>query len=243
APPTDVRLEPLAGDSSRVALHWKHGAGGEKTVKYRVYGSDEKGFSISDEAYTVNVGASDLPRKFAANFAAETAGTELTVLGPGPDVPNTNKAFYRVVAVDAAGKRSGPSDYAAASRPFVTTRPPDRATVGAAYRGSLATVRSLGDLRSYQAGQKSVSRFWEVETPHFALVQGPSWLRLDEKTGAITGTPDAEGAADVMVKVTLERTVRKLDDSRLSWGHELVKEVGTDAVGSVTHRFRITVGR
>jgi hypothetical protein len=45
------------------------------------------------------------------------------------------------------------------------------------------------------------------------------------------------------VKVTLERTVRKLDDSRLSWGHELVKEVGTDAVGSVTHRFRITVGR
>jgi hypothetical protein len=191
----------------------------------------------------VNVGASDLPRKFAANFAAETAGAEQIVLGTGLDVPNANKAFYRVVAVDAAGKRSGPSDYAAAPRPFVYTRPPDRATVGAAYRGSLATVRSLGDLRSYQAGPKSESRFWEVEAPRFVLVQGPAWLGLDEKTGALTGMPGAEGTADVVVKVTLERTVRKLDDSRLSWGHELVKEVGTDVVGSLTHRFRITVDR
>jgi len=242
-PPTDVRLEPLPGDSTRVALRWKPASGGEKPVKYRVYGSDEKGFSVSDEAYLVNVGASDLPRKFVANFAAETADTELVVLGPGLDVPNANRAFYRVVAVDAAGKRSGPSDYTAAPRPFVTTRPTDRATVGSAYKGSLATVRSLGDLRSYQSGQKSEWRFWEIETPRFVLVKGPGWLRLDEKTGALTGVPDAEGAADVEAKITLERTVRKLDDSRLSWGHELVKEVGTDAVGSVTHRFRITVGR
>jgi hypothetical protein len=238
-----VRLEAIPGDSTRVALRWKPGAGGDKSVKYRVYGSDEKGFTVSDEAYAVNVGASDLPRKFPANFAAETAGTQLIVLGPGVDVPNANKAFYRVVAVDAAGKRSGPSDYAAPPRPFVTTRPPDRATAGAVYRGSLATVRSLGDLRTYQAGQKSESRFWEIETPRFVLVQGPKWLRLDEKTGALTGMPDTEGAAEVVVKVTLERTVRKLDDSRLSWGHELVKEAGTDVVGTVTHRFRITVTR
>jgi hypothetical protein len=242
APPTDVRLEPLPDDSTRVALRWKPGTLGEKPVKFRIYGSDEKGFTVSDEAYAVNVGASELPRKFAANFTAETAGAELIVLGPGLDVPNANKAFYRVVAVDAAGKRSGPSDYAAAARPFIYTRPPDRATVGAAYRGLLATIGSLGDLRSYQLGQESESRFWEVETPRFVLVSGPAWLRLDEKTGALTGMPDTEGAADVVVKVTLERTVRKLDDSQLSWGHELVKKVGTDVVGSVTHRFRITVG-
>jgi hypothetical protein len=243
APPADVRLEPLPGDKTRMVLRWKPGPVGEKPVTFRVYGSDERGFTVGDEAYTVNVGASDLPRKFAANFAAETAGAELIVLGPGLDVPNANKAFYRVVAVDAAGKRSGPSDYAAAPRPFVTTRPPDRGTIGAAYTGSLATVRSLGDLRTYQVGQKSVSNFWEVETPRFVLVQGPKWLRLDEKTGALTGVPDAEGAADVVVKVTLDRTARKLDDSRLSWGHELVKESGTEVVGTVTHRFRITVGR
>src|SRR5262245_21818802 len=43
APPMDVRLEPLAGDSTRVALRWKPGTGGDKAVKYRIYGSDEKG--------------------------------------------------------------------------------------------------------------------------------------------------------------------------------------------------------
>ena len=191
----------------------------------------------------MNVGASDLPRKFAANFATEQADAALTVLGPGLDVPNANKAFYRVVAVDAAGKRSGPSDYAAAPRPFVCTKPPDRATVGKAYIGTVATVRSLGDLRSYQVGQKGESRFWEVETPRFVLEQGPAWLRLDEKTGAITGVPDEESAAEVVVKVTLERTVRKLDDSRLSWGHEPLKDVTTESVGTATQRFRITGDR
>ena len=61
------------------------------------------------------------------------------------------------------------------------------------------------DLRTYTVGQKGVSNFWDMEAPRFVLVQGPKWLRLDEKTGALTGTPDAGGAADVVVKVTLER--------------------------------------
>ena len=34
--------------------------------------------------------------------------------------------------------------------------------------------------------------------------------------------PDAEGTADVVVTITLERPVRRLDDGRLSWGHEQV---------------------
>lgn len=41
----------------------------------------------------MNVGAPGLPREFASNFAAETAGTELIALGPGMDVPNAKKAY------------------------------------------------------------------------------------------------------------------------------------------------------
>jgi hypothetical protein len=65
-------------------------------------------------------------------------------------------------------------------------------------------------------------------------------------TFLIRGSPSTHDhySIDVVIeKVTLERTVRTLDDSRVSWGHELVKEVGTEAVGTVTHRFRITVRR
>ena len=38
------------------------------------------------------------------------------------------------------------------------------------------------------------------------------------------------------------RPVRRLDEGRLSWGQELVKEVGAEKVGSATQRFRIAVG-
>ena len=86
-----------------------------------------------------------------------------------------------------------------------------------------------------------MASFWDVEKPRFVLVQGPTWLRIDESTGVLHGVPDAVGNTEVVVKVTLERSVRRLDEGRLSWGQELVKEVVTEKVGSATQRFRITV--
>ena len=243
AQPVEVTLEPAKGTDGKVILRWKPNAAGQKPVKYRVYGSDEKGFSVSDEPYRRNVGQSkDVPAQAPANFVAETSNTELVVLGAGVDLPNANRAFYRVVAVDDKGKRSGPSDYAAAARPFIYSKPPDAAKVGTEYRYQVAAVRSLGDLRLRIVEGKEVASFWDIEKPRFVLVQGPSWLRIDESTGVLRGVPDAAGNTDVVVTVTLERSVRRLDEGRLSWGQELVKEVVTEKVGSATQRFRITVG-
>jgi acetyl esterase/lipase len=242
APPVEVTLEAAKGDDARVMLRWKANVAGSKPAKYRVYGSDEKGFSVSDEPYRRSVGQSkDVPALAPGNFVAETTGTELAVLGAAVDLPNANRAFYRVVAVDDGGRRSGPSDYAAAPRPFLFSKPPEAARVGAELRYQVLTVRSLGDLRLRIAGGKEVAGFWDVEKPRFALVQGPKWLRIDENTGVLRGVPDAAGSADVVVKVTLERSVRRLDESRLSWGQELVNEVGADQVGSATQRFRVVV--
>src|SRR5262249_30665335 len=140
APPPDVRVEPPPRASRRIGRPWKPWPGGGKAVYEPVFWRAPEGVYPPDRAGSREDGAADLPRTFAANLAGELADTELIVLGPGLDLPNANKAFYRVVAVDAAGKRSGPSDYAVAPRPFVHTRPPDRAAVGAAYRGSLATI-------------------------------------------------------------------------------------------------------
>ena len=53
---------------------------------------------------------------FPANFIAETTAAELAVLGADVDLSAANKTYYRVVAVDEQGKRSGPSDYAVAPR-------------------------------------------------------------------------------------------------------------------------------
>jgi hypothetical protein len=243
AQPVAVTLEPAQGTAGQLLLRWKPNPAGRKPVKYRVYGSDEKGFSVSDEPYRRNVGQSkDLPGQSPANFVAETTHTELVVLGADVDLPNANRAFYRVVAVDDLGKRSGPSDYAAVARPLITSKPPDAARVGTEFRYPINVVRSLGDLRMRTAEGKEVVSFWDIEKPRFVLVQGPRWLRIDESTGVLRGVPDVAGNADVVVKVTLERSVRRLDEGRLSWGQELVKEVATEKVGSATQRFRIAVG-
>jgi hypothetical protein len=182
-----------------------------------------------------------VPAQSPANFVAETSSTELLVLGAGLDLPNANKAFYRVVAIDDKGKRSGPSDYAAAARPFIYSKPASTAKVGTEFRYQLFAIRSLGDLRLRIVEGKEVASFWDIEKPRFVLVQGPAWLRMDESTGVLTGLPDAVGNPEVVVTVTLEKSVRRLDEARLSWGQELVKDVVTEKVGSATQRFRVNV--
>jgi hypothetical protein len=172
---------------------------------------------------------------------AETDKTELIVLNAGLDLPNANRAFYRVVAVDDRGQRSGPSDYAAAPRPFISSSPPGVARVGAEFRHQLSSIRSLGDLRLRIIDGKEVTGFWDVERPRFRLAKGPTWLKLDESAGVLHGVPDAAGEADVVLTVALERPVRQLDDSRLSWGHELVTETRTDIVGSAMRRFQLKI--
>ena len=101
-------------------LMWSANPAGQTPVKYRVYGSDEKGFTVHDAPYEVKLGdTKELTNPFPANFVAEVAGTSLDVVGVGNARPNANKAYYRVVAVDGKDKRSGDSDYVEALRPFI----------------------------------------------------------------------------------------------------------------------------
>ncbi len=128
--PLDVTVD-YDQNKNEGTLKWKANPVGRQPVKYRVYGSDEKGFSVSDVPYTVSVGKSkELSPQFPANFIAETPATELAVLGGEVALPAANKTFYRVVAVDVQGKRSGPSDYAAAPRPVIYSKPVVQAKVG-----------------------------------------------------------------------------------------------------------------
>ncbi len=224
-------------------LHWKPNLVGRTPAKYRVYASDEKGFSVSDKPYAVNIGESkDLTSPFPANFVAETTATELAVLGPGVDLPNANKAFFRVVAVDDQGKQSGPSDYAAAQRPVVYSKPVATAKAGAPYTYQVRVNRSLGDLRMRQVGGKQVTSFFDIEKPKFAIERGPQWLKIDENTGVLSGTPDAAGEAEVSVTVTLEAQARKLDEATLKWGNEKVISDTIEKVGTATQQFTIEVG-
>jgi hypothetical protein len=223
-------------------LRWKPNPSGRKPAKYRIYGSDEKGFAINDEPYKAVVGVSkEVGPNRPANFIAEVTATELAVIGADVDLPSANRAYYRVVAVDGKGNRSGPSDFAEAPRPIVRSRAVTAARVGSEYRYAVAVIRSLGDLRSRVVDGRETMNYWDIERPTFALEQGPTWLKIDERTGVLSGVPDSPGKVVVRVHVTIDRESRKLDERALSWGQEKVLATSTQSVGTATQTWTVEV--
>jgi hypothetical protein len=227
-------------------LRWQANPAGRRPAKYRVYGSDEKGFTISDQRFQSSVGVTKKEMAawnpwFPANFIAETTATELVVLGRDITLPAANKTFYRVVAVDAQGKRSGPSVYATSPRPVIYSKPEVTARVGAEYHYQACATRSLGDLSARMKGDQQVSGYFDIEQPAFTLAQGPGWLKLNEATGMLSGTPDAIGNVEVAVSATLDREVRKLDEKALIWGNEKVLSTAIERFGTATQKFVLEV--
>jgi Putative Ig domain len=240
-PPVDLTLK-VDPDRGTGALRWKPSPEGRKRALYRIYGSDEKGFSASDVPFTASVGASKaVPSKRADNFVTEVTATEAVVIGAGVKLPNANRAYYRVVAVDGQGKRSGPSDFAEAPRPILYSSPVTAAKVGSEYRYPLSAIRSLGDLRMRMIGGKETTSYWDIEVPRFALQKGPAWLKIDTDTGLLSGVPDGSGKVEVVVTATIDQEVRKLDARQLSWGVEKVVSTGTHRVGVAIQKFTIVV--
>lgn len=242
-PPVEVRVE---FDSQRGIgiLHWKPDTFGARPVKYRIYGSDEKGFSASDAPYKEDIGISkDLPSTFPANFIAQTDATELAVLGEGVDLPAANKTYYRVVAVDEKGKRSGTSDYAQAPRPIIYSKAVSSASVGLPYRYQVRANSSLGDLtaRQIHTGANEIASFWSIEKPRYAIGNGPGWLVIDPVTGILSGTPNEPGKVEIVVTASIDRDARKLDEAILKWGNEKVISETVEHVGTATQKFAIDV--
>ena len=166
----------------------------------------------------------------------------MMVIGPDAQGPNANKVYYRVVAVDNEGVRSGASDYAEAPRPVIYTKPVAQAKVGVPYSYRLSALRSLGDLRA--AGTEDKSPFWsfhDIERPTFALDQGPKWLTIDPDSGILSGTPDEAGSYRVVARVAIERLVRTLDEAMLIRGRETILGETTVQVGTSKQAFVIEV--
>jgi hypothetical protein len=201
-----------------VMLTWEPNPKGTPATGFRVYASDEKGFTVSDTEYQVRMGrgfCKDLAeyqaKKVAseyvatpANFLAATAERSLKVVGPDLTLPNAGKCYYRVVAVDARGLRSGASDYAEAPRPFFSTRPATRVAVGQAVSYEPTVLRSIGALLC-KGGYNAA--FGDREELTFALAKAPAWLTLDAATGKLSGTPgpEAVGRHAIVLQVSNSR--------------------------------------
>src|SRR2546423_1567881 len=102
-------------------------------------------------------------------------------------------------------------------------------------------TRALGDLSSRTEDGWEVRGYFQIEHPQFALEKGPAWLRIDPATGVLSGTPEAAGPAEVAVTVTIDQSVRTLDESALKWGNEKVLGVERQRVGSHTQKFVVRI--
>lgn len=183
-----------------ITLHWEPNPRGERPVEYEVYGSDEKGFSIHKGEHEVP-GRGKVP----GNFFGRTTATSIEVVYHAATAANANKVFYRVVAVDARGTRSGCSDYAELPHPFIYTKPATTAKVGQAYSYQVASLRSLGDYQGKQdpavQHKQYAYRFWDVEQNTFKLLEGPDWLKIEAGGGVLSGTPGPEDVGTTTVRV------------------------------------------
>jgi hypothetical protein len=248
APPVDVAFD-YDAEESRGVLRWRRNPSGREPVSYRIYASDEKGFSISDTPFEVaagvydfrNKGASKPPTKFEANYVGETRDEELTVFGAGEEAKfaDANKAYYRVVAVDEKGNRSGPSDYASAPRPVIFTKPVEEARTGEDYQYELGAMRSMGDVRTRVVDGREVMNYWDVEQVRFRIEKGPAWLTIDEASGLLSGKPNGAGRDEVVISATIEHEHRALDPAQLQWGIEKVTESRVRSAGTAKQRFVI----
>ncbi|MDA2926841.1 hypothetical protein MYX78_06345 [Acidobacteria bacterium AH-259-G07] len=209
--PLNVRLQE-SGDGSFI-LNWELNPGGRKPSGFRIYASNEKGFSVSDEPYEVNVGSQHGTNQkvmFPSNFLATTLQSSFPI--------RPQHAFYRVVAVDEQGNRSGPSDYAAAPRPFIHSEPPIEAKVGVEYRYEVESIYSIGALKcriqkdDLYHDTYCEAAFWDKDKPKFSLVdespicgyRDPAWLRIDPENGLLIVTPREEDIDEYQVNVLVE---------------------------------------
>ena len=232
AAPINVRIDCDSRNGTGV-LKWDPGTTGRQPARYRIYGSDEKGFSVSDTPYTVY---SIEPYPFPANFVAETQLKEMEVIGQKVALANANKAYYRVVAVDEKDNLSGPSDYATLSRPFIYSQPILTGVAGVEYRYQVLTIRSLGDVQAIDAeGIYYNSDFWDIEYPKFSIEKAPGWLTIDAD-GVLSGIPNNIGQFEVILACIINnaKAVQRFIISIGSWAvdHFEFNNISAQGAGS-----------
>ena len=183
-----------------VRLSWKPGFHGTVPIRYRIYGSTERGFTASDQEYEYNAGL-DGTGTFPPNLLYETRDAESSWNIP----PDKWRPFYRISAIDKNGIESGPSDMAELDHPIIITEQLPVATAGVPYQATIHISASMGHLvSSDENGMPYQLRFHGGDQPIFELLQAPAGLTIHPSGGYITGTLSAGMSGDCIVVVALK---------------------------------------
>ena len=168
-------------------------------MRYRIYGSAERGFTPSDTAYRYDAGLDGM-KSSPPNLLCETEGA-----ATGLDLPaGLWRPWYRVAAMDAKGVLSGVSAQAELVHPLIVTAGLPAGRVSTQFRAQVDVSTSIGHLVSQDENGKAYQmRFRAGDSLLFALEGTPESLRIEPRSGLIAGYlgPGSVGDYDLTVKV------------------------------------------
>ena len=189
-----------------IKLTWKPPERGTSIARYEVYASDEQGFIPTAEDFEFYDGAST--GVYPANLLAVVEGRELVVVDEQAERELANRVHYRIVAVDQAGNRGCPSTCISLPHPHIYSTPPTVAVAGMVYQYPLKTLRA-GPATAYYDTVKRVSDY-RTETLSHRLLEAPPWLRIDERSGLVSGATPTGARGEY--RVTIEARGHRVSD-------------------------------
>jgi hypothetical protein len=206
APAVPVNVNARFDPPSRtVELGWETGSGGSTPVRYRIYGSAERGFTPHDTPYVYDAGADGM-KPALPSLLIETQGPARSLTLP----TELWRAYYRVVAVDSEGRESGPSGQGELLHPLILSQALPAAQASAYYQTHIDVSASRGDLVStdFPDGKPYNIRFRNADDLGFEVSGAPQGLAITRDTGVIAGylPANAAGKYELEVKVIDRRT-------------------------------------
>lgn len=177
----NARIETTEG--GKITLCWDAPTKGTKPVKYEVYGTQEPSFSPLRERTSQNAWTLKDPIVREPNLIKTTQGLSF-------DATERGESFYRVVAVDAAGSRSVPTNCISVPRPALLGAKMIEAKIGKEFTFEVPVRKSIGKLVWALKGGLIREKADDVQ---FRIEKGPDWLTVDPKTGVVKGVPPSKG--------------------------------------------------
>ena len=146
-------------------LTWSANPAGRPPAKYRVYGSDEKGFTVHDTPYEVNLGdTKDFANPFPANFVAEVKALPWMLWAWATRSQTPTRPITVSWRWTARTREAGIRIMSKPLRPFIYSAPVTSAPAGQPYRYQVKAIRSLGDLTRRDAAKpKPGIKFWKID--------------------------------------------------------------------------------
>ncbi len=191
-----------------VRLTWLRGKNGTGPVRFRIYGSEERGFTANDKPYEYNDGLKGTQHA-PPNLLLETTGTDGSVQVPA----ELWRPYYRVVAIDGQGRVSGPSALAELSHPLIATARLSPAIRSRFYRQPIAISASIGHLVSADENGLSYQlRFRSGDDLNFHMTGAPEGLSIDAN-GVISGFVGAATKNEYDVTIEVENKTTGASDS------------------------------